>query len=167
MVTEAETREGENPVIVTVDLEPTVTTATETSANYTETTYTDASDTTIETSEGSATTNTANRDVTITTNNGNNTSTVVVTRYVDTTVTTPITTKVYRTRQYTDKVKRDTRTVTTTVPRQKLNYKDGTTEIVNGSATVSNSNWTTTQLSESQRSEKQYLLVFIVVFKPI
>ena len=154
VVMETETREGENPVITTVDLEPTVTTATETSANYIETTYTDASDTTIETSEGSATTNTANRDVTITTNNGNNTSTVVVTRYVDTTVTTPITTKVYRTRQYTDKVKRDTRTVTTTVPRQKLTYKDGTTEIVNGSATVSNSNWTTTQLSESQRSEK-------------
>ena len=153
VVTEAETREGENPVTATVDLEPTVTTVTEVSADYTETTYTDASETTTETDEGSATTNTANRDVTVTTNNGDNTSTVVVTRYVDTTVTTPITTKVYRTRHYTDTVKRDTRTVTTTVPRQQLTYKDGTTEIVNGSATVTNSDWTTTQISESQRSE--------------
>jgi subtilisin family serine protease len=153
VVTEAETREGENPVTATVDLDPTVTTATETSADYTETTYTDAADTTTETEEGSATTNTANRDVTVTTNNGNNTSTVVVTRYVDTTVTTPITTKVYRTRHYTDTVKRDTRTVTTTVPRQQLTYKDGTTEIVDGSATVVNGDWSTTQLSQSQRSE--------------
>ena len=153
VVTEAETREGENPVTNTVDLDPTVTTATETSADYTETTYTDASDTTTETEEGSATTNTANRDVTVTTNNGDNTSTVVVTRYIDTTVTTPITTKVYRTRHYTDTVKRDTRTVTTTVPRQQLTYKDGTTEIVDGSATVVNGDWSTTQLSQSQRSE--------------
>jgi subtilisin family serine protease len=153
VVTEAETREGENPVTATVDLDPTVTTATETSADYTETTYTDAADTTTETEEGSATTNTANRDVTVTTNNGDNTSTVVVTRYVDTTVTTPITTRVYRTRHYTDTVKRDTRTVTTTVPRQQLTYKDGTTEIVDGSATVVNGDWSTTQLSQSQRSE--------------
>jgi len=153
VVTEVETREGENPVTATVDLDPTVTTATETSADYTETTYTDAADTTTETEEGSATTNTANRDVTVTTNNGDNTSTIVVTRYVDTTVTTPITTRVYRTRHYTDTVKRDTRTVTTTVPRQQLTYKDGTTEIVDGSATVVNGDWSTTQLSQSQRSE--------------
>jgi subtilisin family serine protease len=152
VVTVAETREGENPVVSTVNLEPTVTTATETSANYTETTYTDASETTTETEEGSATTNTAYRDVTVTTNNGNNTSTVVVTRYVDTTVTTPITTRIYRTRHYTDTVKKDTRTVTTTVPRQQLTYKDGTTEIVNGNATVVNGDWSTTQLSQSQRS---------------
>ena len=153
VVTVTETREGENPVTATVNLDPTVTTVTETSADYTETTYTDASDTTTETEEGSATTNTANRDITVTTNNGNNTSTIVVTRYVDTTVTTPITTKVYRTRHYTDTVKRDTRTVTTTVPRQQLTYKDGTTEIIDGSATVVNGDWSTTQLSQSQRSE--------------
>jgi subtilisin family serine protease len=154
VVTEAETREGENPVTATVNLDPTVTTATETSANYTETTYTDASDTTTETEEGSATTTTANRDVTTTTDHGNNTSTVTVVRYIDTTVTTPTTTKVYRTRNYTDTVKKDTRTVTTTVPRQQLTYKDGTTEIVNGSATAVNGDWSTTQLSQSQRSEK-------------
>ena len=153
VVTETETRTGENPVVSTVDLDPTVTTETETSADYTETTYTDASDTSTETTEGSATTNTTNRDVTVTTDNGNNTSTVVVTRYVDTTVTTPITTKVYRTRHYTDTVKKDTRTVTTTVPRQQLTYKDGTTEIVNGTATTVNGDWSTTTLSQSERSE--------------
>tara|TARA_B100000989_G_scaffold254264_1_gene202904 strand:+ start:847 stop:4560 length:3714 start_codon:yes stop_codon:yes gene_type:complete len=153
VVTETETREGENPLTATIDLEPTVTTVTEVSADYTETTYTDATNTTTETDEGSSTTNTSKRDVTVTTNNGDNTSTVVVTRYVDTTVTTPITTRVYRTRHYTDTVKRDTRIVTTTVPRQQFTYKDGTTEIVNGNATVTNGNWTTTQLSESQRSE--------------
>ena len=152
VVTVAETREGENPVTATVDLDPTVTTETEVSADYTETTYTDASDTTTEITEGSATTNTANRDVTVTTNNGDNTSTVVVTRYVDTTVTTPITTKVYRTRHYTDTVKRDTRTVTTTVPRQQLTYKDGTTEIVNGTATTVNGDWSTEPLSQTNRS---------------
>tara|TARA_Y100001938_G_scaffold124481_1_gene174549 strand:+ start:9417 stop:13118 length:3702 start_codon:yes stop_codon:yes gene_type:complete len=154
VTTETETREGDNPVTATVDLEPTVTTTTESSANYTETTYTDADSTTTETDEGSATTNTANRDVTTTTNHGDNTATVTVVRYIDTTVTTPITTKVYRTRHYTDTVKKDTRTITTTTPRQQITYKDGTTEIVNGSATVVTGDWSTTQVSESSRSEK-------------
>jgi len=153
ITTETETRTGDNPVTETVDLEPTVTTETESSANYTETTYTDADSTTTETDEGSATTNTANRDVTTTTDHGDNTSTVTIIRYVDTTVTTPITTKVYRTRHYTDVVKKDTRTITTTTPRQQLTYKDGTTEIVNGSATVVTGDWSTTQVSESTRSE--------------
>ena len=106
VVEETETRTGENPVTATVDIDPTITTETESSANYTETTYTDADSTTTETEEGSATTNTANRDVTVTTDNGDNTSTVVVTRYVDTTVTTPITTRIYRTRHFTDTVKK-------------------------------------------------------------
>ena len=154
VTTETETREGDNPVTATVDLEPTVTTTTESSANYTETTYTDADSTTTETDEGSATTNTANRDVTTTTNHGNNTATVTVVRYIDTTVTTPITTRVYRTRHYTDTVKKDIRTITTTTPRQQITYKDGTTEIVNGSATVVTGDWSTTQVSESSRSEK-------------
>jgi len=153
VTTETETRDGDNPVTATVDLDPRVTTATENSANYTETTFVDATDTTTETQEGSATTNTANRDVTTTTDHGNNTSTVVVTRYVDTTVTTPITTRVYRTRTYTDTVKRDSRTITTTTPRQELTYKDGTTEIVDGTATVMPGDWTTTQLSQSTRAE--------------
>ena len=153
VATATENRAGENPVTATVNLNPTVVAETENSANYTETTYTDASGTTTETEEGSATTNTANRDVTVTTDHGNNTSTTVVTRYVDTTVTTPITTKVYRTRNYTDAVKKKTRTVTTTTPRQQLTYKDGTSEILNGTATVVNGDWSVVQLSDSSRSE--------------
>ena len=153
IVTETETREGDNPVTATVNLDATVTTTTESSANYTETTYTDATDTTTETEEGSATTTTNNRDVTTTTDHGNNTSTVTVIRYVDTTVTTPITTRIYRTRHYTDVIKKDTRNLTTTTPRQQLTYKDGTTEIINGTATIVTGDWTTTQVSQSQRSE--------------
>ena len=153
VTTETETRTGDNPVTATVDLEPSVTTETESSAEYTETTYIDAEDTTTETEEGSATTDTTNRDVTTTTEHGDNTSTVVVTRYVDTTVTTPITTRVYRTRHYTDVVKKDTRSITTTTPRQELTYKDGTTEIINGTSTTVTGDWTTTQVSESSRSE--------------
>ena len=148
-----ETRAGDNPVTATTNLDPTVVAVTENSANYTETTHTDATDTSTETQEGSATTNTANRDVTTTTDHGDNTATVTVVRYVDTVVTTPITTKVYRTRNYTDAVKKDSRTVTTTTPRQQLTYKDGTTEIVNGSAIVVTGDWSTTQLSQSTRSE--------------
>jgi len=153
VATATETREGDNPVTATTNLDPTIVVETENSANYTETTYTDASGTTSETEEGSATTTTANRDVTVTTDHGNNTSTTVVTRYVDTTVTTPITTRVYRTRHYTDIVKRNTRSVTTTTPRQQLTYKDGTSEIINGTVTVVNGDWSATQLSESSRSE--------------
>ena len=153
VATATETREGENPVTATTNLDPTVVTETENSANYTETTYTDASGTTSETEEGSATTNTVNRDVTVVNDNGNNTSTTVVTRYVDTTVTTPITTKVYRTRNYTDAVKRNERTVTTTTPRQRITYRDSTYEDTNGTTTVVNGDWSATQLSESSRSE--------------
>ena len=153
VATATETRTGENPVTSTTNLDPTVVTETENSANYTETTYTDASGTTSETVEGSATTNTVNRDVAVVNDNGNNTSTTVVTRYVDTIVTTPITTKVYRTRNYTDTVKRNSRTVTTTTPRQRLTYRDGTYEDTNGTTTVVNGDWSATQLSDSSRSE--------------
>ena len=153
VTTETETREGDNPVTSTVNLDDVITTSTEDSAQYTVTTYTDATDTSTETQEGSATTTTTNRDVTNTTNHGNNTSTVVVTRYVDTTVTTPITTKIYRTRHYTDTIKKDTRTITTTTPVKRVTYKDGTTEDVNGTATVVTGDWSTQTVSQSNRSE--------------
>ena len=153
VTTETETRAGDNPVVTTVALDDTVTTATEESAEYTVTTYTDAADTTTETQEGSATTTTTDRDVTTTTDHGDNTSTVVVTRYVDTTVTTPITTSVYRTRHYTDTVKKDTRTITTTTPVNRITYKDGTTEDVNGTAVVVTGEWTTQTVSQTERSQ--------------
>lgn len=151
--TVTETREGNNPVVTTVDLEASVVNTVEETAEQTTTTYNDATDTSTETQEGSATTNTTNRDVTSTTDNGDNTSTVVITRYVDTTVTTPITTRVYRTRHYTDTVTKQTRTVTTTTPRQELTYKDGTSEIINGTSTVTATGWTTVTVSTTERSE--------------
>ena len=153
VTTETETRTGDNPVTATVNLDDNVSTTTEETEEQTTTTYTDAENTTTETQEGSASTNTANRDVTTTTDHGDNTSTVVVTRYVDTTTTTPITTRVYRTRHYTDTVTKQTRTKTTTTPQQQVTYKDGTTEIVNGSATVTYTDWTTVTVSTSSRSE--------------
>ena len=153
VTTEVETRTGDNPVTATVNLDDNVSTTTEETDEQTTTTYTDAENTSTETQEGSASTNTANRDVTTTTNHGDNTSTVVVTRYVDTTTTTPITTRVYRTRHYTDTVTKQTRTKTTTTPQQQVTYKDGTTEIVNGSATVTYTDWTTVTVSTSSRSE--------------
>jgi hypothetical protein len=153
ITTETETREGDNPVTATVNLDNDVSTLTEETAEQTTTTYTDAENTTTETQEGSASTNTANRDVTTTTNHGDNTSTVVVTRYVDTTTTTPITTRVYRTRHYTDTVTKQTRTKTTTTPQQEVTYKDGTTEVINGSATVTYTDWTTVTVNTASRSE--------------
>jgi len=152
VTTETETRQGDNPVTATVDLDPVVTTVTEESDEFTVTTYTDAENTTTETQEGMATTTTANRDVTTTTDHGNNTSTVTVTRYVDTTVTTPITTLVYRTRHYTDTIKKNTRTITTTTPKQKITYLDGTTENIDGTATVDTGDWTTVVVRTEQRS---------------
>jgi len=153
VTTETETRTGDNPVTATANLDDNVSTTTEETEEQTTTTHTDAENTTTETQEGSASTNTANRDVTTTTDHGNNTSTVVVTRYVDTTTTTPITTRVYRTRHYTDTVTKQTRTKTTTTPQQEVTYKDGTTEIINGSATVTYTDWTTVTVSTSSRSE--------------
>ena len=153
VATEQETRSGENPVTSTVDLDPTVATQTEESAEFTVTTHTDAEGTTTETAEGSATTVTANRDVTTTTDHGNNTSTVTVVRFVDTTVTTPITTSVYRARHFTDVVKKNRRTITTTTPVSRVTYRDNTTEDINGTATVITGDWTVLQISESSRSE--------------
>ena len=148
-----ETREGSNPVETRLVLEPTVVESTEKGDQYTVTTFEDAAETTTEESEGSSTVTTENRDVTTTVDHGDNTVTITVTRFVDTITTTPITTKIYRTRHYTDAVKQDSRGVVTTTPLTKLTYKDGTTETVEGTATTEYGEWTTKQLSVSTRSE--------------
>ena len=153
VTTATEIREGSNPVVTTVVLDPVVATVIEWSDPFTVTTWTDADSTTTEITEGSATTTTANRDVVSDVDNGDNTTTRTTVRYVDTTVTTPVTTTVYRTRTYTDTVKKNKRTVTTTTPQSTLTYKDGTSETVNGTAVVETSDWTLVQISESTRSE--------------
>ena len=153
ITTETETRTGNNPVISTVDIDPSIVTSTEETNEIVTQTYTDASETSTDIEEGSSTTNTAQRDVTTTVDHGNNTSTVTVTRYIDTTVTTPITTKVYRTRHFTDTTTKKTRTITTTTARQKVTYKDGTTEVINGSATTKAGDWKTITVGTNQYSK--------------
>ena len=147
-----ETREGDNPVTGTTTLEATVTTATETSDNYVVTNYADGDEQT-STTNGTATTTTANRDVVTDVDNGNNTTTRTTVRYVDTTVTTPVTTRVYFVRTYTDITKKNTRTITTTTPKTQNTYKDGTTEIINGTATVVTSDWVASTISTATRTE--------------
>ncbi len=150
--TVTETREGDNPVTGTTTLEATVTTATETSNNYVVTNYADGNEQT-STTNGTATTTTANRDVVTDVDNGNNTTTRTTVRYVDTTVTTPVTTRVYFVRTYTDITKKNTRTITTTTPKTQNTYKDGTTEIINGTATVVTGDWVVSTISTSTRTE--------------
>ena len=147
-----ETREGDNPVTGTTTLEATVTTATETSDNYVVTNYADGDEQT-STTNGTATTTTANRDVVTDVDNGNNTTTRTTVRYVDTTVTTPVTTRVYFVRTYTDITKKNTRTITTTIPKTQNTYADGTTEIINGTATVVTSDWVASTISTATRTE--------------
>ncbi len=150
--TVTETREGDNPVTGTTTLEATVTTVTETSDNYVVTNYADGDEQT-STTNGTATTTTANRDVVTDVNNGNNTTTRTTVRYVDTTVTTPVTTRVYFVRTYTDITKKNTRTITTTTPKIQNTYADGTTEIINGTATVVTSDWVASTISTATRTE--------------
>ena len=152
--TVTETREGDNPVTGTTTLEATVTTSTETSNNYVVTNYADGNEQT-STTNGTATTTTANRDVVTDVDNGNNTTTRTTVRYVDTTVTTPVTTRVYFVRTYTDITKKNTRTITTTTPRTENTYKDGTTEIINGTATVVTADWVASTIDTSTRTEER------------
>ena len=150
--TESETPSDEVTVSETVDLSPLVDLDTE-STTYIETTYTDGEEFT-ETSEGSSTTNTVNRDVTNSTNNGTNIWTFTTIRYVDTVVTTPITTTVLKTRTYTDKTFRKSRQVITTTTRQKITYSDGTTSIVEGTPEITYGDWApASQINQSTRSE--------------
>ena len=149
-----ETREGDNPVINSETLEATVNTVTETSNQYVVTNYADGEEQT-STTNGTATTTTANRDVVNDVNNGDNTTTRTTVRYVDTTITTPVTTRVYFIRTYTDITKQNTRTITTTTPQTKVTYKDGTFETISGTATVVTSDWTINTISTATRTEER------------
>jgi len=155
VTTVTEEREGDNPVTSTTTLEATVTTTTEISDNYIITNYADGAEQT-STTNGTATTATANRDVVTDVDNGNNTTTRTTVRYVDTTVTTPVTTRVYFVRTYTDFTKKNTRTITTTTPKIQNTYKDGTTEIINGTVTVVTSDWQDSQIGDpATRTEEK------------
>jgi hypothetical protein len=154
VTTVTEEREGDNPVTGTTTLEATVTTVTETSDNYVITNYADGNEQT-STTNGTVTTTTANRDVVTDVDNGNNTTTRTTVRYVDTTVTTPVTTRVYFVRTYTDITKKNTRIITTTTPKTQNTYKDGTTETINGTATVVTADWVSSNISTATRTEER------------
>ena len=85
----------------------------------------------------------SNRDETTQVNAGGNIWNYTTTRYVDTKTITPVTTKTYKKRTYTDAIKVDTRTKTTTITKTKYTYKDGTSETINGAPAITYSDWTT------------------------
>jgi len=140
-----------NPIVDTVELEPTVSTAVTESEQYTETTSVLGDATSTYTEEGSATTATTYTYSTDTVDNGDGTSTKTTTKYTVTTVTLPVTTYTTKVRTYTDKVYKDVTTTTTSTPRTQQTYADGSTDIVLGTATESQST-VKTFVSESERS---------------
>ncbi|MBC8435600.1 MAG: S8 family serine peptidase, partial [Proteobacteria bacterium] len=58
-------------------------------------------------------------------------------------------------RTYTDITKKNTRTITTTTPKIQNTYKDGTTEIINGTATVVTGDWVASTIDTSTRTEER------------
>ena len=148
-----EFKDGPNPVITEEILDPAITNETETSAEYTVTTYVDADSTTNDITKGTATSTNSNRDETTQVNAGGNIWNYTTTRYVDTKTITPVTTKTYKKRTYTDAIKVDTRTKTTTITKTKYTYKDGTSETINGAPAITYSDWTTSTKSTSTREE--------------
>jgi subtilisin family serine protease len=140
-----------NPIVDTVELEPTVTTVVTESEQYTETTSVLGDATSTYTEEGSATTATTYTYSTDTVDNGDGTSTKTTTKYTVTTTTLPVTTYTTKVRTYTDKVYKDIITTTTSTPRTQQTYADGSTDIVLGTGTQSQST-VKTFVSESERS---------------
>jgi subtilisin family serine protease len=140
-----------NPIIEIVELEPTVSVVETVGEEYTETTSVLGDATSTYTEEGSATTATTYTYSTDTVDNGDGTSTKTTTKYTVTTVTLPVTTYTTKVRTYTDKVYKDIITTTTTTPRTQRTYADGSTDIVLGTATQSQST-VKTFVGESQRS---------------
>jgi hypothetical protein len=126
-----------NPIVGTVELEPTIVSESTDGAEYTETTSVLGDTTSTYTEDGSATTTTAYTYSTDTVDNGDGTSTKTTTKYTVTTVTLPVTTYTTKVRTYTDKVYKDVTTTTTTTPRTQRTYADGSTDIVLGTATQS------------------------------
>ena len=139
-----------NPIVGTVELEPTIVSESTDGAEYTETTSVLGDTTSTYTEDGSATTTTAYTYSTDTVDNGDGTSTKTTTKYTVTTVTLPVTTYTTKVRTYTDKVYKDVTTTTTTTPRTQRTYADGSTDIVLGTATQSQST-VKTFVGESQR----------------
>ncbi len=153
VTTETETREGDNPIVKRQDLGQAADSSQDQTGYYKVPTYTDADSTSEEVQEGMATTDTKERDVTTSTHLGNNVWQFVIKRFVDTTTTTPVTTKVYRTRFHVEKTFRDYRNSTTTYTQIKLTYKDGTTEIVKENSVTEVGDWVKKQTGAREWAE--------------
>ena len=128
-----------NPIVETVELEPTVSVVETVGEEYTETTSVLGDTTSTYTEEGSATTETAYTYSTSDVDNDDGTVTRTTTKYTVTTTTLPVTTYTTKVRTYTDRTYKDVTTTTTTTPRTQKFYADGTNEIVLGTATESQS----------------------------
>ena len=151
---EIEKRDGENPIIKKIDIDPIITEILEKSNQYTETTYKDSSDHIEEIIEGSGITETKSRDVEIRENQGNNKSLKIIKRYTDTITTIPIVKKIYKTRHFTDHIKIKERSVTSKIERFKNIYKDGSDEVISKDEVITYGDWKEIILNTIQRSEK-------------
>tara|TARA_A100001015_G_scaffold284457_1_gene350937 strand:+ start:230 stop:3904 length:3675 start_codon:yes stop_codon:yes gene_type:complete len=140
-----------NPVIDTEVLTPIETVVTTEGETYTETTSVLGTEQSSYTEEGSATTETSTTYSTADVDNGDNTITRTTTKYTVTTTTLPVTTYYTKVRTYTDTVYKDVTVTTTTTPRTKNFYVDGSEEVVNGASTQSQQ-ITKTFVSTSERS---------------
>ena len=153
VTTETETRAGDNPVVKRQELNTATDGSQEQTGYYKVPTYTDADSTSEEVQEGMATTETKERDVTTSTHLGNNIWQFVTKRFVDTTTTTPVTTKVFRTRFHLVKTFRDHRDTTSTYTQTKVTYKDGTTEIIKGEPVIVVGDWVKVQTGTREWAE--------------
>lgn len=141
-----------NPVIETVALDDRVTETVTESANYTETTFVLSDETGSYTEEGSAETTHSYTYEDSDVDNGDGTLTRTRKKYTVTTTVTPVTTYTTKVKTYTDTVYKDVTTTTSTTPRTQKTYADGTTEVVEGTATEETA-IVKTFVSTSERSE--------------
>ena len=141
-----------NPVIETVALDDSVTETVTESANYTETTFVLSDETGSYTEEGSAETTHSYTYEDSDVDNGDGTLTRTRKKYTVTTTVTPVTTYTTKVKTYTDTVYKDVTTTTSTTPRTQKTYADGTTEVVEGTATEETA-IVKTFVSTSERSE--------------
>ena len=153
ITTETETRAGDNPVVETQELNTATDTTQEQTGYYPVPTYTDADTTTEEVQEGMASTDIITIEKPINNVISNNKRIITKQNFEKTTVTTPITTKVYRTRFHVETTYRDHRDTTSTYTQKKVTYKDGTTEIIKGVPEVVVGEWQKVQTSTREWSE--------------
>ena len=150
---EIEKKAGDNPIVKTVSLEPLTDKTIEESETYTETTFKDSLELIEEITEGSGITKTISRDTTFRKNLEDNKAIVTIKRFVDTITTIPVTKKIFKTRHYTDLIKKRQRQVLVEIKREKNFYKDGSDEIIENDKETTYGDWVEKFLKTENRSE--------------